>query len=166
MRLAPLRLAGLAALVMLCSAHVGSPDIWYEGSAGPYHVVVYVRVPGVIPGIADINVRVVNDVPDQVTALVNLFDATAGTPPPDVATPVAGSDWYHARLWIMSPGSNSLMIEVKGAKGAGSAVIPVAAVANRRLPLRCRSVQAFSMLRPKRNGNALRPCSPPWDCSQ
>jgi len=53
------RALGLAGLVALCSAHVGSPDVWYEGSAGPYHVVVYVRLPGVIPGIADINVQVV-----------------------------------------------------------------------------------------------------------
>ena len=40
------RALGLAGLVALCSAHVGSPDVWYEGAAGPYHVVVYVRLPG------------------------------------------------------------------------------------------------------------------------
>ena len=129
------RLAGLAAIMVLCSAHVGSPDVWYEGQAGPYHVVVYVRVPGVIPGIAEVSVRVVNDVPDRVTAVVNLFSANAGMPPPDVAQPIAGSDWYGTRLWIMAPGSNSVTVEVKGAKGAGSVVVPVAAVANRRLPL-------------------------------
>jgi len=65
------------------SAHVGSPDVWYEGAAGPYHIVVYVRMPGVVPGIADINVRVVGDRPEQVTAMVNLFNASAGTPPPE-----------------------------------------------------------------------------------
>ncbi len=45
-----LRIGSLLALVLLCTAHVGSPDVWYEGDAGPYHVIVYVRVPGVVPG--------------------------------------------------------------------------------------------------------------------
>ena len=122
--------------MLLCSAHVGSPDVWYEGSAGPYHVVVYVKMPGVVPGIADINVQVVGAVPNQVTAVVNLFDATAGTPPPDVAKSAAGGGgWYRAPLWIMSPGSNSVTVAVAGAKGTGSVVVPVTAVANRRLPL-------------------------------
>jgi hypothetical protein len=129
-----LRLAGIAAGVVLCSAHVGSPDVWYEGAAGPYHIVVYVRMPGVVPGIADINVRVMGDRPEQVTAMVNLFNANAGTPPPDAAKPATG-DWYRAPLWIMAPGSNSVTVAVKGAKGTGSVVVPVTAVANRRLPL-------------------------------
>ena len=135
MRRAAARALGLAGLVALCSAHVGSPDVWYEGAAGPYHVVVYVRLPGVVPGIADINVQVVDATPEQVTALVNLYDANAGTPPPDVARPVRRSGWYATRLWIMAPGSNSVTISVKGAKGTGTTIVPVAAVPNRRLPL-------------------------------
>jgi hypothetical protein len=130
------RILGLAGLVALCSAHVGSPDVWYEGTAGPYHVVVYIRLPGVIPGIADISVQVMDAKPEQVTAMVNLYDASAGTPPPDVAQPVGGGGgWYATRLWIMAPGSNSVTVAVRGAKGAGTAIVPVAAVPSRRLPL-------------------------------
>lgn len=130
------RLAAIAAVAVLCSAHVGSPDVWYEGEAGPYHVVVYVQVPGVIPGIADISVQVAGDPPDQVTAMVNLFSANAGTPAPDVAQPFSGRPgWYHTRLWIMASGSNSVTVSVKGPRGAGTTVVPVTAVANRRLPL-------------------------------
>ena len=130
------RVAFPAAVAILCSAHIGSPDVWYEGAAGPYHVVVYVRVPGVVPGIAEINVRVVDDVPEQVTAMVNLYNANAGTPPPDVARPVEGRQgWYSTRLWIMAQGSNSVTVVVRGPKGSGTAIIPVVAVANRRLPL-------------------------------
>ena len=130
------RWLGLAGLVALCSAHVGSPDVWYEGNAGPYHVLVYVRLPGVIPGIADVNVQVANATPDTVTAMVNLYDARAGIPPPDAARPVAGAaGWYATRLWIMAAGSNSVTITVEGPKGAGTTVVPVAAVPNRRLPL-------------------------------
>ena len=136
MRRAVLRLAGLTTLVILSSGHVGSPDVWFEGNAGPYHVIVNIQVPDVIPGVADINVRVVDDTPDQITAMVNIFDANAGTPPPDVAKPLPGQDgWYGTKLWIMAVGSNGVTIEVKGAKGTGTVIIPVAAVASRRLPL-------------------------------
>lgn len=38
-------------------AHVGSPDVFYEGDAGPYHLFVTVRMPQVIPGVAEIQVR-------------------------------------------------------------------------------------------------------------
>jgi hypothetical protein len=130
------RLAIIAGLAALCSAHIGSPDVWYEGEAGPYHVVVYVRLPGVIPGIADINVQVAGDQPEQVTAMVNLFSANAGTPPPDEAKPVErAAGWYATRLWIMAPGSNSVTVGVSGKKGTGSVIVPVAAVPHRRLAL-------------------------------
>jgi hypothetical protein len=97
---------------------------------------VYVRLPGVIPGVADINVQVAGEPPEQVTAMVNLFSANAGTPPPDVAKPVeGGGGWYATRLWIMAPGSNSVTVGVRGSKGTGSVIVPVAAVPHRRLPL-------------------------------
>jgi hypothetical protein len=128
-----LRLGAVLAVLLLCTGHVGSPDVWYEGDAGPYHVIVYVRVPGVVPGIADINVQVAGDQPRQVTAVVNLFDATAGTPPPDIAKPAGAGGWYETRLWIMSAGSNSVTVDVKGPRGEGSAVVPIAAVESRRL---------------------------------
>src|SRR5215471_14611934 len=38
-------------------AHVGSPDFYYDGYAGPYHVLVTVRPPMVVPGIAEIEIR-------------------------------------------------------------------------------------------------------------
>jgi hypothetical protein len=129
-----LQFGGLLAVLLLCTAHVGSPDVWYEGYAGPYHVIVYIRVPGVVPGIADINVQVVGEQPTRVTAVVNLFDATAGTPPPDIAKPVGSGGWYETRLWMMSPGSNSVTIDVAGSPGKGSVIVPVAAVESRRLP--------------------------------
>ena len=38
-------------------AHIGSPDVYFEGKAGPYSVRVVVRVPPVIPGVAEVEVR-------------------------------------------------------------------------------------------------------------
>ena len=123
---------GLASLAMVLSAHVGSPDVWYEGNAGPYRVTIQVQMPGVVPGIATIFVRVDGDKPDRVTVVANKFDATAGAPPPEVATPVEGtSDTYSARLWLMAAGSNSITVAVSGRNGSGKTVVPVVNVSLR-----------------------------------
>jgi hypothetical protein len=45
------------ALFVALSAHVGSPDVVYEGNAGPYPVHVIVRPPMVVPGVAQVIVR-------------------------------------------------------------------------------------------------------------
>src|ERR1700736_311025 len=48
----------LAALfVASVEAHVGSPDVYLEGKAGPYRLWVTIRPPEVIPGVATIEVR-------------------------------------------------------------------------------------------------------------
>ena len=50
-------LAALLTLASVAYAHVGSPDVYAEGQAGPYKLSVVVRPPLVIPGVADIEVR-------------------------------------------------------------------------------------------------------------
>jgi hypothetical protein len=47
----------LLSAALTVRAHVGSPDVFYEGNAGPYHLFVTVRMPQVIPGVAEIRVR-------------------------------------------------------------------------------------------------------------
>ena len=99
------RAALVAAIAVVSSAHIGSPDVWFDGLAGPYKVLVHVKAPPVVPGIAIINIRVVEPGVSRVTAFVNHYDATGGTPPPDLASPIPASpSWYRTRLWVMSPG--------------------------------------------------------------
>ncbi|MEO7646970.1 MAG: hypothetical protein ABIV11_01870 [Gemmatimonadaceae bacterium] len=135
-----LRALAAFGLVLVCAAHIGSPDTWFEENAGPYRVLVHVRSPGVIPGIADIAVRVYGSSeelrPVSVTASINKFDAAGSPPPPEKALPVKGDPELHAvSLWVMSGGSNSVTIQVAGVKGSGSVVVPAAIVAYRRLGL-------------------------------
>ena len=48
----------LALLVALpARAHVGSYDVFFSGEAGAYHLDVTVRMPQVIPGVAEIEIR-------------------------------------------------------------------------------------------------------------
>jgi hypothetical protein len=130
------RVAAVAGIIMVCSAHVGSPDAWFEGNAGPYHVIVQIATPGVVPGVANVFTRVGGPGVEQVTAQANRFDALASAPPPEVAEAVEGDPGlYAAPLWIMSGGSNSVTVNVRGSLGEGKAVVPVVVVANRRLQL-------------------------------
>jgi hypothetical protein len=130
------RVAGITLLYMIAAAHVGSPDVWYEGNAGPYKVTVQVQLPGVVPGVAQIFVRVAGARPDRITVVGNTFDATGGVPPPEAAAPVEGDPGLYAvRLWLMSGGSNSVTVGLSGAAGSGTAVVPVVNVPRRRLAL-------------------------------
>ena len=119
----------LAAVVLVPAttfAHVGSPDVFLEGAAGPYHVRVTIRAPSVIPGLADIIVQAPGAASVEVQPF--LFDAPGGgAPPPDKATPVPGfPGLFEARLWLMSLGSYAVRVEVAGTEGKGRLHVPVA----------------------------------------
>jgi len=49
--------AVIAISAVQLDAHVGSPDVFLDGSAGPYRLLVTVRPPHAIPGVADVEVR-------------------------------------------------------------------------------------------------------------
>lgn len=130
------RSALLTALIFVCSAHIGSPDAWYSGTAGPYPIEVQVTAPTVVPGIAKISIFVRGEGVQQVSAAVNKFDATAASPPPDIAErDEKNPEMYKTELWVMSGGSNGVTVKVNGTKGSGTAVIPVVVVATKILQM-------------------------------
>jgi hypothetical protein len=126
----------VAAVALCAAAHVGSPDTYFEGAAGPYPVRVIVRNPGVVPGLAQITVRLLAPRPGQRVLVLPVYwdPKTAAPPPPDVAQRVPGdSTLYSAALWLMLGGSYSVRVTVEGPDGTGSTLVPVMAVATRRL---------------------------------
>lgn len=129
-------LFALSVVWLIASAHIGSPDVWYEGEAGPYHVVVQIVTPGVVPGVARVFVRIPGGAADQVTVQANRYDAIAAAPPPELTTQVEGDPTLFAGdVWIMTGGSNSVTVNIAGRLGSGKAVVPAVVVASRRLPL-------------------------------
>lgn len=125
-----------AAVLLVASAHVGSPDTVFEGAAGPYRVRVIVRPPGIVPGLAEITVRLLSGSGLQSVLVLPLRGGrpTAEEPPPDSAKPVPGArDLYSAQLWLMEGGAYSIQVAVRGAAGSGSVIVPVNSIATRRL---------------------------------
>ena len=116
-------------------AHVGSPNVFYDGSAGPYPLRVIVRPPAVVPGVAEITVRVREGEADEVTVQPIQWRAGfKGAPPPDVAAPVPGAQGtWSAQLWLMVASSYSVRIHVKGPAGEGTVLVPVTAMPSRIL---------------------------------
>ncbi|HTQ79882.1 MAG TPA: hypothetical protein VMM92_07795, partial [Thermoanaerobaculia bacterium] len=135
--------AGLLAVALLTSGHVGSPDVFFEGQAGPYPLRVILRPPRVIPGRAEINVRVLSPETSVVSGITRVSvqpvvwnAGPEGVPPADTAKAVPGdpSQWS-AELWLMRSTSYSVRVEVRGARGTGAILVPVAPVASERLPM-------------------------------
>jgi hypothetical protein len=138
------RLAGAAALALVAlstMAHVGSPDTFFEGTAGPYPVRVIVRLPGVIPGRAQVAVRIADDTAARAVQRVTLRASPwnlgiDGAPPPEAATSVPGDpSIYSAELWFMTATSYQLFVNVEGAQGSGTVVVPVLALATELRPM-------------------------------
>ena len=122
------------ATAVLAFAHVGSPDIFYEGDAGPYHLLVAIRPPVVIPGIAEVEVRSTsNDVREvHVVPLPLKGPGAKFAPTPDHAKRSKDDpQFYTGGLWMMQFGSWQVRVLATGDKGTGEISIPVPALAVR-----------------------------------
>src|SRR5687768_16128633 len=112
------RLLLLTAALVVCSAHVGSPDVWYDGAAGPYRIRVLIRPPQVVPGLADIVIRVRGDATQVTVTPAHSDTGDEGQPPPDVAVrDPSNAGEFSARLWLMTRGAYRIVIRVSGALG-------------------------------------------------
>jgi hypothetical protein len=136
------RTIGICAVILLAalsvSAHVGSPDVFFEGDAGPYHLFLTVRVPQVIPGIAEIEVRSAsNDVEKIEIVPMRLSGAGSNFPPtPDIAErSKQDAQFFTGSLWLMESGALKVRVSAEGSKGKGELAVPVPAFAQRTLPM-------------------------------
>jgi len=133
-----------ASLFVLCvlfasvaHAHVGSPNVFFEGQAGAYPVKATIRMPAVVPGRAAIEVRVPADQAIEVSFLP-LYSRipTKNAPPPEPAHAVPGEPGcYAGELWLMRVGAYGIEVRIHGAVGDGMVQMPVNSIATHQLPL-------------------------------
>ena len=131
------RLLLFVALVAVTSAHIGSPDTFFQGKAGPYQVNVRVIPPSVVPGIAWVYVRAADTDIDSVAVRPVYWKAgQKGAPPAERADTVAGEQGMYAqKMWMMSRGSYSVAVDVFGKRGQHRVSVPVMALPTARLGL-------------------------------
>jgi len=121
-----------------CRAHVGSPDIYYEGMAGPYHLFVTVRTPPMIPGIAQVEVRALEGAVTSIdiVPLRVIGEGSEHAPPPDHMEPSKSDpQFFTGKLWLMESGSWQVRLTVFGSQGKSEMAVPVAAFARRTLAM-------------------------------
>jgi hypothetical protein len=119
----------LLVLPLASFAHVGSPDIYYDGYAGQYHLLVTIRPPAVIPGVAEIQVRCESSDVNQVEILPLRMVGDNLPPRPDVAERSTGDpQLFTGHLWMMDRGSWKVQVNAYGQHGNAQMAVPVPAV--------------------------------------
>jgi hypothetical protein len=132
----------LAVLVLIASlpafAHVGSPNVYLEGDAGPYHLLITVNPPAMVPGIAEVQVRVTSGTVNSINiapVYVNGKDQGLAPAPDKMQRSADDPQWFTGSVWLMASGSWEIRAEVAGSQGTGKLGIPVPAFARRTLPM-------------------------------
>jgi hypothetical protein len=133
-----LRTVWIFLLPLAAVAHVNSPDVYFDGYAGPYHLLVTLRPPAVVPGVAEVQVRSVGGDVEQIKILpLRIIGPGASRAPvADVAGRSADDPrLFTGSLWIMVRGSWKVQIEAAGQKGAARLDVPLPAVSTRAQPM-------------------------------
>ena len=129
-RLLRAALAGLVAIAVIvalpshAAAHIGSPDVFLDGQAGPYRIFVTIRPPHAIPGVADVEVLTTSDDVHEIR-IVPLPLTGPGAqfaPVPDVASRSPDdARLFTGHLWMMTAGAWQVRVAVSGDRGPGTA---------------------------------------------
>jgi len=122
----------------VCLAHVGSPDVFFQGKAGPYPLLVSIRPPDVVPGVARVEVRCLIPGVSGVDLTPMPMTGEASKHPP-IADNAQRSEkdpqYFEGSLWLMGTGSWKVRIRATGANGEGELQIPVPSVALKTKPM-------------------------------
>jgi hypothetical protein len=117
---------------MSALAHVGSKDVFQQVNAGPYKLFVTVRMPNVIPGVANVEVRSTGAAVSgiKITPMPITGEASQHPPTADaMKVSAVDSAFFTGGVWMMSSGSWQIRLDVAGASGEETASVPVPAVA-------------------------------------
>ena len=133
------RFAALSLLFpAILHAHNGSPDVLLDALAGPYSLSIFVKAPRTIPGVADVEIRLVSK---DVRAIRLVATLVAGSGNPITPSPEAMQQskedpkLFTGSLWLMAPGSWKVRVLADGDRGQGELFVPVPAVSIRNLTM-------------------------------
>src|ERR1044071_25915 len=133
-----IRFSCLLLLPLVCVAHVNSPDVYFDGYAGPYHLLVTLRPPPVVPGVAQVQIRSVSsDVSDiKILPLRMIGVGAKMAPVPDPAKRSKDDpQLFTGSLCIMVRGSWKVQVQASGSKGTAQLEVPLPAVSTSSQPM-------------------------------
>src|SRR5271163_4144744 len=135
-----LAVACIAVLLLVAPAwaHVGNPDVYFQGAAGPYHLIITIRTPQMIPGTAKVEILSATPGISKIT-VVPLYIVGPGAKYPPVGDLLIQSkedpQYFSGTIWLMESGSWQVRVQVEGAQGSGEIAVPVLAAARRTMPM-------------------------------
>ena len=110
------------------SAHIGSPTVFLDGMAGPYRLIITVKPPYAIPGVAEVEVLTTGDEVSElrIVPLPLTGPGAQFAPVPDVAKR-SNQDprLFTGSLWMMTAGAWQVRVAASGARGDGQIAVPV-----------------------------------------
>lgn len=128
----------LALLLCFCAglsrAHVGSPNVFFEGTAGPYSVRIFIRPPEVLPGPVQIHLRTGDNSLDDASLQI-LPWSLRNSPDSDWTSmePLAGEPGsFSGMIWLAQDGSYTARMLLRGPKGKGLLNVPFNSAATRQ----------------------------------
>jgi hypothetical protein len=148
------RLIAIVALLLATTfipelaAHIGSPDVFLDGQAGPYRVLVTVRPPYAVPGVADVEILTTSgDVSGVHIVPLPLTGAGAQfAPVADLAKRSADDpNLFTGHLWMMSAGAWQVRVTIAGDRGEGTLSVPVPTLPQATLSM-TRSLRALLLV--------------------
>lgn len=120
----------LLLLPSLAQAHVGSPNVYFEGKAGEHPVRVTIRPPPALPGPAQIDVHAEGEITRVSVRGVFFAAGDSAAPPAIEAERVAGGQGlFHTVLWLLRKGAYSIQVQVESPGEIGSVAIPLSSAA-------------------------------------
>ena len=117
------------------NAHVGSADV-LETTLGPYHVFVTVRMPKVIPGLAQVEIRSEsNDVHEVRLNVLRLsgFGYKLQAIPDLAQRSAQDPRFFVGSIWVMETYDLQVRIQIDGARGKAELGVPIPAFAQSTL---------------------------------
>jgi hypothetical protein len=109
-------------------AHVGSPDVFVDGQAGPYRVLITVRPPYAVPGVADVEILTTSSDVKGVRIVPLPLSGPGAQFAPVSDTAARSPDdprLFIGHLWMMTAGAWQVRVMVAGDRGEGTLSVPV-----------------------------------------
>ena len=101
----------LLAALQKSHAHIGSPNVFFDGKAGEHPVRIIIRPPPALPGIAQIDIRTAH--PAGITVRPVLLGTRDDAAPAPIAAEVVASEPHlrNAPLWLMRAGNYAIRFQ-------------------------------------------------------
>jgi hypothetical protein len=110
------------------AAHIGSPTVFLDGMAGPYRLLITVKPPYAIPGVAEVEVLATGEAVSElrIVPLPLTGPGAQFAPVPDVARQSSQDPrLFTGSLWMMTAGAWQVRVAARGARGDGQTAVPV-----------------------------------------